>query len=820
MLKSIYLYSWILAFNGFMVFFLSFLIVKKNELVNISTILAAMSIVWILSALALRLGIGPSAEVWFQTSVIILLATPYLLYFLIAMSANESLFNSKTILLSFMCLAGIFMAVENVYFDPVFIYSPNTDKTSFMIHNLVDVVKNPQPFAILLVFGPTVLVGCGIKVLHDHKDMEYRSLTLFGMIAYWILNLLYIYSESFFPYELATGIMNGIILVYIMKKRKIINFGKRVHRIIFPIFALIIVLLFCLILCNSPWGMPDTFKETTKNVIIFTALVTTSLVAAFEILFSKFFFDKEDHILKCMSEYNEELLPVLGNIDDIASIFRKALKAAYEVNDIALYIWNEKTRLYQLNGVADYDRKTFAEADDIVYHARNLRSPQSAWNILEYLEDGNSRLAKAIESRKLSIFSPLNSGDKVIGFYFMGGGRDLDVDDIDRNSLNSINRTTAKAIENSQMMHDLAHDAITDPLTGLYDRNAVESLLGEYRDRGEAFILLLFNIDDMKLFNLVYSMKEGNKLIKVFADTLRKEADGNATLGRISGRTFSALYHGTYEDAVDYDRRARKAFAYANKGTNRSDITFSTGLLAVEEGDQRNAEELLNDVKRAAVQAKRNGKDTLYEYNACMAEDPYRYDLGVRVDTVDAISKALDLRDHLTYEHSDNVATYARCIAESIGLDPLSVQVIYEAGLVHDIGKISIPDSVLLNTGRLTDEEYEIMKSHVERGREVIASLPYGSRMVPIAMSHHERWDGKGYPAGLKGEEIPIGGRCLAIADAFDAMTSRRIYKKAISVDAALEEILGESGSQFDPELGPVFVRLVKEGRIIPRPYL
>ncbi|MPN62866.1 Cyclic di-GMP phosphodiesterase [bioreactor metagenome] len=135
---------------------------------------------------------------------------------------------------------------------------------------------------------------------------------------------------------------------------------------------------------------------------------------------------------------------------------------------------------------------------------------------------------------------------------------------------------------------------------------------------------------------------------------------------------------------------------------------------------------------------------------------------------------------------------------------------------MHDIGKIGIPDGILSKKDALTDEEYEIMKQHVEGSIAMIRYLPSLDYVIPSAIGHHERWDGKGYPRGIAGEAIPIGARCLCIADSFDAMVTRRSYKSAMSVADALQEIRRNLGTQFDPQLGQLFIRLVEEGKITP----
>ena len=193
------------------------------------------------------------------------------------------------------------------------------------------------------------------------------------------------------------------------------------------------------------------------------------------------------------------------------------------------------------------------------------------------------------------------------------------------------------------------------------------------------------------------------------------------------------------------------------------------------------------------------------------------YQPGVYSDyapTIYALTAAIDAKDHYTFSHSENVAYYARELARAYGMNEEGLKIIYEAGLLHDIGKIGIEESVLNKPGRLTPEEYEKVKSHVELSIGIIRHLPSLDYVIPAVIGHHERYDGKGYPRGIKGEEIPLMARILCVADSFDAMVTVRSYKPGIEVEDALSNLEEESGRQFDPRLVPVFVRCVRDGII------
>ncbi|MCS7066746.1 MAG: response regulator, partial [Fimbriimonadales bacterium] len=179
--------------------------------------------------------------------------------------------------------------------------------------------------------------------------------------------------------------------------------------------------------------------------------------------------------------------------------------------------------------------------------------------------------------------------------------------------------------------------------------------------------------------------------------------------------------------------------------------------------------------------------------------------------TLEALLAALDTRDTETEGHSERVAAYTMQIAHRLNLPEEELPHIERGALLHDIGKIGVPDHILYKPGPLTPDEWEIMKQHPVIGYRMCMKVEMLRPAAPIVLHHHERWDGKGYPHGLSGEEIPLGARIFAIADTLDAMTSDRPYRKALSFAQAREEIERCAGSQFDPELVRVFLELPEE---------
>ena len=183
-------------------------------------------------------------------------------------------------------------------------------------------------------------------------------------------------------------------------------------------------------------------------------------------------------------------------------------------------------------------------------------------------------------------------------------------------------------------------------------------------------------------------------------------------------------------------------------------------------------------------------------------------------ETILAIAKTVDAKDLLTSKHSQRVSEYSVMIASEYGFTTAEQENLRKAALLHDIGKIGIPDAILKKPGRLTDDEYAIMKTHVTRGAEILKDFTLVDHVVEGARFHHERYDGTGYPDGLKGNDIPLYGRIIAIADAFDAMTANRVYRDRQPMEYVMDQFRKGRGKQFDPILLDIFVNIINRGDI------
>lgn len=190
-------------------------------------------------------------------------------------------------------------------------------------------------------------------------------------------------------------------------------------------------------------------------------------------------------------------------------------------------------------------------------------------------------------------------------------------------------------------------------------------------------------------------------------------------------------------------------------------------------------------------------------------------------ETLEALSNALDYRENETEHHSKRVGRYAILLAREYGINKEEqLKYIYWGGLLHDIGKIGIPDNILLKHGKLTKDEWSIMKKHVIIGYKILKGIKFLQPALPLILYHHEWWNGKGYPMGLSERDIPVEARIFTVVDAFDAMTSHRPYRKAMYYEDAIRELKKMKGQQFDPDVVESFLKIPKESLVKINPNL
>ena len=362
-------------------------------------------------------------------------------------------------------------------------------------------------------------------------------------------------------------------------------------------------------------------------------------------------------------------------------------------------------------------------------------------------------------------------------------------------------------------MADALLEALKDPLTGLLNHRAFQERLAEELRRAERgaypVALVAIDLDDFKSINGA-GHAVGDEALRKVAAAMRDELRAGDICGRVGGDEFMLAL-------VDAD--IGMADAIVERIRARADAAFSAGIVAYPRHGT-SQDELLHLAHGAMYWAKSHGKARTFVYSAAIdfalsAEEAAERNLRAGLlNTVHALARAVDAKDGYTHSHSQRVARYAAELGRALGLPEDRLEMLRTAGVLHDVGKIGIPDAVLLKPAKLDDDEFAVMRRHSELGRDIIAGA--GLEEIATWVLHlHERFDGRGYPGALVAEAIPPESRILHCADALEAMTSSRIYRPGMPTERALSELERGAGTQFDPQVAAVAVHLVRTGVLL-----
>lgn len=423
-----------------------------------------------------------------------------------------------------------------------------------------------------------------------------------------------------------------------------------------------------------------------------------------------------------------------------------------------------------------------------------------------------------------------------------------------------IANTSANAIKNAQLFEEVKMQASTDGLTRLFNHRAFleryhEEVLSSQKTQ-KAISIIMIDVDNFKSANDVYGHYQGDNILREIAQCLKDNTRSIDILGRYGGDEFVCLLpDASHERGMLVANRILSKVREKFKDDSRG-VSISLGLstLFYHTDDQTM---LLQFADQAMYLAKYRGGNQVFSFDYTETKDINvcnqklfetflavktlrRFDNGQEVvsdlgeqlkkmlsadsspqslyEIVSTLSSALDARDHYTNGHSERAIDYARQIAREINMPQSGREELVYLCLLHDIGKIGIPDHILNKPGKLTPEEFEIMKRHAEIGEKIISPLDRLKMLKPLIRHHQEFYDGTGYPDGLKGEAIPLACRILAVVDTFDAMTTDRPYRNALSVETAIKELQRCSGSQFDPGIVEVFIRIIDREKAGLRP--
>ena len=344
--------------------------------------------------------------------------------------------------------------------------------------------------------------------------------------------------------------------------------------------------------------------------------------------------------------------------------------------------------------------------------------------------------------------------------------------------------------ERNIMQQQLEYLSYHDQLTGLYNRRFFEEELKRLDVKSNfPLSIVMADVNGLKLINDSFGHAVGDELLKKVAEVMTKGCRVDEIIARLGGDEFVFLLPKT--DIHETERICKRVKDLAlNEKIGSINISVSFGWET-----KKNEEERIEDTLKKAED---------YMYKKKLFESP-----SMRGKTINTIIKALYEKNKREEQHSHRVSVLCESIGKAFSLPEGRIEELKTVGLLHDIGKIAIEESILNKPGKLTDDEWEEIKRHPEKGYRILSTVNDMSEMAEYVLCHHERWDGNGYPKCLKEEEIPLQSRIIAVADAYDAMTSERSYRSALPEAIAIEELQKNAGLQFDPEVVRVFIEKV-----------
>ncbi|HUU84634.1 MAG TPA: diguanylate cyclase [Phycisphaerae bacterium] len=367
-----------------------------------------------------------------------------------------------------------------------------------------------------------------------------------------------------------------------------------------------------------------------------------------------------------------------------------------------------------------------------------------------------------------------------------------------------------------------------DSLTGLLNHRAFLDALsrarGQCRRRNERLALILIDVDHFRRINQAHSHAVGDRVLAWLGASLGRLGRASDIVSRHRWDRFAVALPGSCETQTCQvaGRWARQLFSRPLvMGDRTFSVRASFGLADTSPGFVESEQELIERAEHALTVAKQRGGGCIVGFSALPNDAPSRQRLDqasleavsrwigttrhqlkrAYLESTRALVGAVEAKDTYTRRHSMRVSDYAETLGTRLGVPPSQLESLKTAAVLHDVGKIGIPDAILRKRGPLTRSEYDVVKQHPETGLRILGHASFLSAELPIIRHHHERWDGLGYPSGLAGREIPFGARILAVADSLDAMFSRRSYKKRFDVAGVRRELLRCAGTQWDPDV-------------------
>lgn len=823
-----------IAVVGYLFLFMIFLNAKKNKLINSFLTLLLSMILWTGGSLLMRQQFWPSYIFWYHTSLSGLFLM-VLSYFKFSAAFVGTIKNKFIVLYTFL-LTAVFLA--NIP-SGIFLHWP-----SIQMENGINVMIYDQITGFVSVF----FIVTGIIVVHMVQLLYHNvrhNVKLRKQISPVILGIFLLFAGHLaftlpifrgFPIDILAGLINVFLLVYVLVKRKLLRpkmiASSNVGYLFCTVMGFMVfygIFPYIENFSNQNTDLSEGFL-VGLNLVVFSAIVSFFFLL-WKLALLKIFIKNDELHDDILKNYSAKVSSSL-NLKTIFEHTATTIVENTEVKHAFISILDEASSSYIIHyssqSLSD-SSLTFTRDHPIIQFLKNQSEPlcmEDFTHTTGYKSIWESE-KKQLEKLNITHCIGLKESNELIGMIlFAKEGSSPSIKTQDINLLSSVNTIASIAVKNALRYEKAYYEARTDELTGVLNRRYFFEVLDEvFQKNAEGSLaLILINLDDFKLYNQLYGVAQGDHALKKVADILKGSISDQCFVARYGGKEFALLlpqYDGMKAKKLAVSLRDQIGkIGNSENSFRQKKLTISVGICISPYG-AKSVKELLENAEHAIYHVKRKGKNAIKIFDTFVTNEENqskKVDLHNIYDeyksTIYALTATIDAKDHYTFNHSENVAKYAVALGKRLNLNKDIIENLRQAALLHDIGKIGIPEHILNKPFRLTEEEFEIMKGHVEASINIIRHLPSLDYVIPAVLGHHEHYDGNGYPRRIAKDDIPLTARILCIADAFDAMISQRCYKDPLSINQALVILEQEAGRQFDPELVTIFVAIIKEGEM------
>lgn len=813
---------------SFTLYFLLLVIIMTSTRTKLSTsfsLYIGSMIVWSLGSFLMKTNLPPSSLFWNKFLQIGFLTVPVFLLRFSYEFFNKD--NRDTVLRVAYFLSGTlivlsmfgFVVKEASFIDGVFIYEIGLGAyvvavvgTFYSLLALINIVRSVKENKVEFHKVKWVIVGLSLVIIG-------AALNLNTEIGQYGIDILF-------------NLLNALLITYAIYKNKFLEINLIVKKgLSFVIYQTLLFVLY-VFAALTVFGIYTSINISNQVVQLILLLPLFFILEPMRLLI----FKATRHIFYRESLDRQDILKDFSNIINTelsTTNITKSMLIAIEkgLSPIGATVFLKQENAYSLvrttidgfNG----EKISFRNSHPIIKWFLNdrdilLKSHLDNHVIFKGLWDKEKSLLKQLYSE---FIMPLKYNEELVGIVIVSPRQDATpYVDSEIEFLQTLLNNASAIMENAKQFEEVKKDSITDELTGLYNHRYFYETVNNWlkNEKYHSFTIAMIDIDHFKIYNDLYGHSAGDDALKKIADIIKSDLYEEDFLVRYGGEEFILFLPLTMEgSAFKAIEKVRKNIenAFLHSGDIREFLTVSVGA-ATYPLHGKNLEEIVKKADIAVRKGKKTGRNKAIMFSESVVEKSlYTDDIQQKIDdaylsSIYALAATIDAKDHYTFGHSNNVAMLSKRLAKEAGYDDADLDLIHSAGLLHDIGKVGIPEHVLSKPGVLTPDERKIMQSHVLQSISIIKHIPNLVETVPIIISHHEHYDGSGYPRQIKGESIPRLGRILCLADSFDAMTTDRPYRKGLTSEQAIYEIKRNKGTHFDPDLCDIMIRLIHEGEL------